>query len=182
MNEALSTAHRAHDVGALVQRISHIMLHPGSGLLSGDVAAIRRMDPERPDAPFFKLLGLVLDEVLPAESTERSRAETAWAAVVVGLGYLRALHARGRSLGDALALAGFSELRLTRLLRADREMLLDELPMLARFLSARGVPVDWSDAAVLLLSVDRKDRESRRRAIARDYYRSIARRENSAES
>jgi len=70
----------------------------------------------------------------------------------------------------ALATAGFSELRFVRLLQADGEQLLDELPSLARFLAAKEIPADWGAAARLILSAGRSDEESARRRLAREYY------------
>jgi len=160
-------------IDALVHRIAGLLAHGGGVLTSGDVAALRRMDAARAQAPFFKLAGLVLDEYLSRTSLGRERAETRWAAIVVGLAHLGELHRQGIPLGRALVDAHYSELRFSRLLRADGDQLLDELPALARFLSAKGVGADWSGAAWLILSVGHAHEERTRRALARDYYRAL---------
>jgi CRISPR system Cascade subunit CasB len=157
-------------ISELVQRIAALLAHGGGMLTTGDAATLRRMDPRHVDAPFLKLVGLVLDAQLPVDPAAREPLETRWAAIVVGLAHLGVLHRPGVHLGAALADAGFSELRLVRLLRADEERLIDDLPAVARFLSARGVAADWTDAARLLLSAGRSDDETVRRHLARDYY------------
>jgi CRISPR system Cascade subunit CasB len=161
-------------IDALVNRMAGLMAHGGGAVTSGDAATLRRMDPRKPEAAFFKLVGLVLDHHLPGEARAREALETRWAAIVVGLAHLGDLHQPGARLGRALAAARFSEIRFSRLVRADDERLIDELPSLARFLVAKGVPAGWSGAARLLLSAGRSDEESARRALARDYYGALA--------
>jgi CRISPR system Cascade subunit CasB len=150
-------------------------LASSSALTPGDVAALRRMDPRRPPAAFFKLEGLALDAHLPHDASEREDAETRWAVVVQGLAHLGSLHAPRERLGVSLAEAGFSELRFARLLQANPDQLVDELPLLARFLAAKGVTTDWAAAARLILSAGRRDQEATRRRLARDYYGVLAR-------
>jgi CRISPR system Cascade subunit CasB len=151
----------------------------GRGMVtSGDLAALRRMDPRHPDAPFFKIEGVVLDAHLPGNAEARADLETRWAAVICGLAHLGTLHERGARLGDVLANAQYSEIRFARLVRADADRLVDELPTLARFLAAKGTPVDWTGAAQLILSADGANEEPVRRHLARDYYGSLARKES----
>lgn len=162
----------------LVNRLA-FQLGPSGMLTAGDASELRRASPRRPPAGFFKLEGLLLDDVLPGDASPRAEAETRWAAIVAGLAQLGSLHRPGRRLGDALFDADFSELRFSRLMRSDAERLIDDLPMLARFLAAKGVPVDWAGAAHLLLSSGSGIEESVRRHVARDYYRSALRGSNS---
>ena len=68
----------------------------------------------------------------------RAEMETRWAAIIVGLAHLGALHQSERRLGVALADAGFSELRFARLLRADADRLVDELPTARAFSCGQG--------------------------------------------
>jgi CRISPR system Cascade subunit CasB len=145
------------------------------GLTPGDLAALRRMDARHPPAAFFKLEGLVLDAHLPGDADKREDSETRWAVIVQGLAHLGTLHAPRERLGGALAEAGFSELRFARLLQANADQLIDELPLLARFLAAKGVAADWAGAARLILSAGRPDQETARRHLARDYYGAVAR-------
>lgn len=162
-------------VWSIVASISGLMRHPGM-LTTGDLASLRRMDPFAPAAAFFKIEGAILDEVL-ASGPLREEQENRWAGVVVGLALLGDLDAPGHRLGTGLAQAGYSEMRFARLLRADGDALVSELPTLARFVVAKGQPVDWSGAAYLILSAGRSDEESVRRSLARDYFREAARKD-----
>jgi len=157
-----------------ISRIAEL-LRSGGVITAGDVAALRRMDPRHPAAGFFKIEGVVLDARLPGDAAARADLETCWAAIVAGLAHLGSLHQPGQRLGTVLADAQYSELRFARLVRADADRLVDELPALARFLAAKGTAVDWTGAAQLILSADRPNEEPVRRHIARDYYSSLAR-------
>ena len=75
--------------------VAAIALERGA-LTSSDIAGLRRMDPERLDAPgFWKLAGIYLDDRLPGDAEARRRFETAWGAIVVGLAHLGNLHVPG---------------------------------------------------------------------------------------
>jgi CRISPR system Cascade subunit CasB len=154
------------------------LIRSSPALTQGDLAALRRMDPRRPPAAFFKIEGLALEPHLPGEAARRIDSETRWAVIVLGLAHLGDLHVADHRLGHALVEAGFSELRFARLLQADCEQLVDELPLLARFLTAKGIPADWSAAARLMLSAGRSDEDDTRRHLARDYYGALARAQN----
>ncbi len=167
------------DTSALVARIAALLQQ---GVLSaGDCASLRRMDPRQPSAAFFKVTGLVLNDHLPPSAPDLHDAETRWASIVRGLSLLGGLHGserdvRSRSLGTVLAATKYSEHRFARLVQADVEWLLDDLPALAAYLAARNVEVDWSGAARLVLSAGRGAEEERvRRRLARDYYGLLAR-------
>jgi CRISPR system Cascade subunit CasB len=89
------------------------------------------------------------------------------------MAHLTGLHAAGRSLGTALADAGFSELRFVRLLRATDDTLLRLAIEAARFLAAKAQPSNQVDLALLVLSdgwTDASARERVRRQLARGYY------------
>jgi CRISPR system Cascade subunit CasB len=161
-------------LSATVSAIAALLRSDGA-LGRGDVAALRRMNPLYPESAFFKVEGLLLDELLPGEAAARVELETRWAAIVVGLAHLGPLHDPTRRLGFALVEADYSEIRFARLIRADADHLVDELPMLARFLSAKGVSVDWSAAGQLILSAGGRSEEAVRRHLARDYYGALAR-------
>ena len=161
-------------------RVSGIasLIKNGGVISAGDLAGLRRMDPRSPHPAFFKIEALLLEPELPGEADSLAELETRWAAVVAGLARLGGLHQSGRRLGQALANADYSELRFIRLIRASADQLADELPALARFCVAKGIPVDWSGAAFLVLSAGRPSEEPVRRHISRDYYGALARRQN----
>ena len=170
-------ANAAIGLGSLISGIA-TLLRGGGVMTAGDVAALRRMDPRHPATAFFKIEGVLLDAHLPGEAAPRTDLETRWAAIIAGLAHLGSLHRPGQRLGNVLADAQYSELRFARLVRADKHRLLDDLPALARFLAAKQMPVDWTGAAQLILSVEGKSDEAIRRHIARDYYGALARSES----
>lgn len=140
-------------------------------LAGGDRASLRRHRPGSPLPPAYWRLAVGTLE--PAEAIDSGRlsndTDHDWAAILCGLAHLAELHARGRSLGRALAEAGYSERRLDSLLRADESRLRELLPTLARHLDAAGVQVDWTDAARLLFTRGSAATGLRDR-LARDYY------------
>ena len=164
-------------IGSLVNTVAGL-LRSSPVLSQGDLAALRRMDPRRPLAPFFKIVGLALDPHMPGDAARRADVETRWATIVLGLAHMKDLYQPEVRLGRALVEAGLSEFRFARLLQADADQLADELPLLARFLAAKGVPGDWAAAARLILSAGRADEEDTRRQLARDYYGALARAQN----
>ncbi len=162
------------NLGSLISATA-AALRGGGVVTAGDVAALRRMDPRRPPGAFFKIEGALLDGQLPGDAERRANLETRWAAIIAGLAHLASLHQTGHRLGNVLAEARYSELRFARLIRANADRLVDELPGLARFLAAKGTSVDWTGAAQLILSADGANDEFVRRNIARDYYGALAR-------
>jgi CRISPR type I-E-associated protein CasB/Cse2 len=170
MSQPISDGKR-FDYRAAIHKLAYIVTGENAHVTKGDVAEFKRMKPEEPSAAFFKLLGLTLDKDLPGEATQRMEAETNWAAVLIGLVHLGKFHMPGVRTGAALARSGYSELRMVRLLKGDRLYLLEEMLRLAKFLANKGVAVDWSQIADLLLG-EGFEREKIRRALARDYYQS----------
>ena len=161
-------------VASLVSTIAEL-LSDSPALSRGDLSALRRMDPRRPEPPFFKIEALVLEEWLPGEAAARADLETRWSAITCGLAHLGVLHRPGLRLGNVLAEADWSDVRFARLVRADADRLADDLPALARFLEAKSIPVDWTGAAQMILSAGTPHEEDVRRHIARDYYGTLAR-------
>jgi CRISPR system Cascade subunit CasB len=173
MTESVERESRNGGLREVIRSIT-TLLKTGALLTTGDVAQLRRMDPRQPAAAFFKLAGVVLDD-LPGDARSLEERETRWAAIICGLANLGDLHRPDDRLGDVLAEAGYSDFRFVRLVRADSDHLVDELPSLSRYLAAKGVSVDWTDAARLMLSAGGPNEEAVRRAIARDFYRVLAR-------
>jgi CRISPR system Cascade subunit CasB len=163
-------------VASIVSQVA-LLIGARGVITTGDAAALRRMDPRHPAAAFFKIEGVLLDAHLPGDAARRLELETRWAAIVAGLAHLGSLHQPGRRLGHVLADSQYSDLRFARLVRADADRLADELPALARFLATKGIPVDWSGAAQLMLSADGPNEETVRRHLARDYYGALARKQ-----
>lgn len=159
------------NLDAVVARLAAVVLRR---LPPGDLAALRRLDPTDPSAPALWRALLLADVKLPGDGAARDRLERRWAVILTALASLGDLHRPGAALGRALASAGFSELRLIRLLRAAGPALENEIATACRFLSAKAEPANTADLAKLLFS-DTHDawRESERRRIAREYYAKV---------
>ncbi len=157
-------------LASIVGRLAHAVTRE---LSPGDVAALRRHRVGRPLAPaFFRVSALILDPAgaLPSGERFREAAEERWAVIVAAIAELEGLHAPRRRLGEVLANADFSELRLLRLLRSHDEALADAIATTTHFLASRAADADLTDIAHLVLSDGRSDEERVRRRIARAYY------------
>ena len=146
----------------------------------GDLAELRRMDPDTPDAAAFWRL-MAQQDLLGSPAIERK-----WALVLHGLALMtrtaegdavsRSAHDRNTPIGEALfygddrsRTTGFySHTRLNRLLVARGPMLRTLLARLFRMLGAKGCAFDWYRMARLILNEERAD--DVRREIARRYY------------
>ena len=159
-------------LGQLVGRLVHVLEH---ALSPGDLAALRRLDLDDPTEPAFWQVMVAWVEpswVVPNQAARRDYAERDWACVLNALVLMVGLHQPGRALGSALAAAGFSELRLSRLLRASDAGLRTEVRLAARYLGSKAEPCNHVELATLVLS--RQDPDDRvRRQIARNYYRTL---------
>ncbi|MEM7586355.1 MAG: type I-E CRISPR-associated protein Cse2/CasB [Acidobacteriota bacterium] len=145
-------------------------------LSPGDVASLRRLDIESPDAPaFWKIL---VSEVEPHGQRPGVDGERRWALILTCIAELHMLDAKQRTLGEALAAANVSEMRLARLLRADLPNLLHTLRPVCRQIASSGERVDLADLARLIISARGNDgtfpaeetAQRLRRRIARDFY------------
>ena len=97
-----------------------------------------------------------------------------WATLLAGMAIMAPdAHRAGHGLGRALAVAGYQEARLERLLEAKGQTLQILLLRAARFLATKQTPCDWTDAARLLLTRDHDKREHIRLRIARDYFSNL---------
>ena len=150
----------------------------------GDLADLRRMNPDAPDAAAFWRL-MATQELLGSPSVESK-----WALVLHGITLMtrtagndaasRSAHDRNTPVGRALfygddpnrSTGFYSESRLNRLLTARGPMLRTLLARLFRMLASAGQPFNWYQMTQLILNDDfDEDRaDAARRNIARDYY------------
>ena len=159
-------------------RIANHMASEGFG--RGDLAALRRMDPESPNAAAFWRLTARYD-VLRGEESERR-----WGLILHGIALMtktggdtigRSAHVRGLPVGRALFTGGdvnrttafYSESRFNRLLTARGPMLKALLARMFRMMAAADQGFDWYHMSQFILS-DGERAERIRRSIARDYY------------
>jgi CRISPR type I-E-associated protein CasB/Cse2 len=162
-----------HAVRKAVGSAAYAMVH---GQVSpGDVAALRRLEANDPSTPaFWKVISSIIAPhlELPNGGPALDRAERQWAVILNATAHLGGLHNPARPLGAALAAAGLSELRLSRLLRASGDSLPTVVRTTARYLAAKGEPADLGDLAELVTSDGFSSSEQVRRRIARSYYQS----------
>ena len=146
-----------------------------SAFSRGDLAELRRMNPEEPDSTaFYQLMG--------ARGLLRNEAlETKWAMIIHGIALMTpAAHHSGTPVGEALFEGGtpgrtsafYSTLRLNRLLKSEGSVLVTLTKQLFLMMKATGQPFDWREMATFILSegIDHETAEESRRSIARSYY------------
>ncbi|MGB5948198.1 MAG: type I-E CRISPR-associated protein Cse2/CasB [Parvibaculum sp.] len=161
----------ATTIGRLTARLSGERNDPG------ELAALRRLVTGEKNAVFWR----VLTNEVPDEFASGRIEEDLWAALLASFALLAPLgNGRGETIGGALATTGYSEPRLLRLLRADRERIADEVTAAARWLSAHGRSCDWLELARFVFSriqsTEGSDHRTARK-IARDYFTAISRKE-----
>lgn len=168
--------------GEIAVGFTHQMAH--EGFSRGELAALRRMDPDRADAAVFWRL-LAREGLL----NHGGDAECKWGLILHGIALMTPTGARGSSVrtahdgympvgralflgGDSQRTAGFySETRLNRLLTARGPMQRTLLARMFRMLASAGVSIDWREMAQFILNDgDEEIAEEGRRRIARHYY------------
>jgi CRISPR type I-E-associated protein CasB/Cse2 len=156
------------DLPATITRIAMAIAHE---LPPGNLAALRRLDPDNPSSPaFYRVLAAHVEPTypLPAGGAVRDEAERRWAVILSGMVQLE--HQARRGLGRAAAEAGLSEMRFSRLLRDGGRTLAATVRAVVHFLAVKNESVDWVDFAKLVLSEGNSWGEGVRRSLARDYY------------
>ncbi len=156
----------------------------------GDLAALRRMNPDAPDAAVFYRL-LAQQDLLGSEIVERK-----WALILHGIALMtrttgddmesRSAHKGKASVGSILYLGGdterptafYSEIRFNRLLTARGDMLFTLLARLFRMLASQdGCAFNWREMAQFILNAGYNEdaAERSRRQLARAYYQTARR-------
>lgn len=157
----------ASTIGSIAHSIEQV-------LPNGEVAQLRRLRPDEAASPaFWKVVVAHLepDGQLPeGEGPLREDLERRWAVILRGMAEMKGLHRPRRRLGTALAEAGVAEPRVLRLLRSADEVLHETLRTTVHQLATKAEPIDWTDAAFLVLTDGRSREESVRRSIARAFY------------
>ena len=155
----------------------------------GDLAELRRMNPDSPGAPVF--WRLLASRDLLGYSNSIPIIEDKWALILHGIALMTrnrtgepgvgSAHAGNMPVGRALYLGGestrstafFSELRFNRLLAARGPMLHTLLARMFRTVAAADQPFNWREMARFIRSIDYREdlAERARRGFARAYYR-----------
>lgn len=140
------------------------------GFARGDLAILRRLDPDNASAPAFWRL---LTQTVPPERRRSPDDERRWALILHAMALMVPHHHDASTrVGRALFTAGYSEQRLGRLLDARGAQFRALVPRLCRQLAHKAQPLDWRELGKLILASERhKDEaETIRLAIARAYY------------
>lgn len=142
---------------------------------TGDLAALRRLNPDRPRAgAFFRLMALAPGDPLERPGDRFGR----WGLVVWMLAQTPGARS-GRPLGAALADADFSEVRMNRLLAARGDGFRAQVRRLVRFVAHKSSGAPYRELGELILceGVHETRAERLRLSIARDYWRHAQNRE-----
>ena len=169
----------------------------GENFQRGDLAQLRRMDPDAPDAAAY--WRLMADRDLLGNPAWEAK----WALILHGIALMtrttgreatnRTAHDRQIPVGRALFLGSdpgrresgyYSESRLNRLLTARGPILRTLLARMFRMMAAANQPFNWSEMARFILceGYDEERAEQARRRIASEYYQAERRSAHSAES
>jgi CRISPR type I-E-associated protein CasB/Cse2 len=134
---------------------------------TGELAALRRLDPDHPqDGAFFRLLAASVPEPLA-----RGELLTRWGLIVWAMAQMPD-ELSVRSLGQALAPV-MSEARVNRLLASRGAAFRAQVRCAVRILTTGGVGLPYRELGQLIFTEGRREplAEEMRLAIARDYWR-----------
>jgi hypothetical protein len=151
-------------------------------LTTGEAAALRRLDPARPDRrhilPLMRLLVEAGIEDLPPADGRHDRL----ALIANAIALARGAHDPRRPAGEALHALGLSEQRLMALLAADFATLTDLLPRIARRAAAAREAMDWQPLVLLawFAEHDEARADEQRRRIASRWLRAAAQQQPNA--
>jgi hypothetical protein len=156
---------------SLASLIGRIVAELKNNSSTGDIAELRRLDPDHPGAPpFWRIVVIMLDSSLPSHGNSRTEAIRRWSVILRTLAQMAGLHDSRQPLGTGAAEAGVSETRMLKLLRASGGILFDSIRMIAHQLASKGVAVNLADFARLVLSDGRADESEARDRVAYDFY------------
>lgn len=169
MNEITSPATTPTDVEIAQDLANRIRTLNSTGSLS---ALRRSLHDARPTADFYRLLSgsKLRGWRWAADEGRREEQEQRWRLIVSAYASLMPFLHRQGSLGTALRLADYSELRFERLLRASDEELQALLRSAVHQLVSKGQGCGPEDIARLVLHGDGAASRRVRSSIARDFY------------
>jgi hypothetical protein len=115
------------------------------------------------------------DNALPDDPKARELAEVKWALLVSLMAFAPDSTTMEGSLGTELAYVDYSGSRLAKFIRTDPDSreFTRELRDIVTRLKGKGRRINWGDLATILLSTDPAEVASKRREVARDYYKHL---------
>ncbi len=145
----------------------------GGSMSAGELAALRRLDPDAPWSTHFYRRIVWLEAtcgvLLAADSARRDEDERRWAVIFNGMAITAGLHRDGIPAGAALGRC-ISEARFVRLAQARGASLRGIVRTTARQLASAGEPLDWTALARLVLSEGQDHEDDVRRDLARAFF------------
>ncbi|NBC26643.1 MAG: type I-E CRISPR-associated protein Cse2/CasB [Bacteroidetes bacterium] len=165
------------NIGKAVGKIASLMKEKGA-LSTGDLAELRRISPDQPFTPALWRILLMFDLNESPGWISQEQWERRWATLLMVMAHNIGLHNYRVSFGQALANAGWSELRFVQLMKSNGETLEKHLRRVAQFLAGKNQEADWSDAARLLFTQSGESGEKIRLSISRNYYSALYAQEN----
>ena len=157
------------DYGKIVGKVASMIQQEGA-LSTGELADLRRISPDQPFTPALWRILMMLDLDKSPSWIRQEHWERRWATLFMGMAHCAGLHEYKISLGEALAEAGWSELRFVQLMRAKDETLETHLRRVAQFLASKNQEANWTDVARLLFYQSGDAGEKARLSFSRDYY------------
>lgn len=154
-----------HQIGSFLSR------DPREGGVSrADLAELRDLHTTRGHPP---ALWKILLDFVPGAGQLDLPTHRRWTELIHNMAVTTGLHDPGTSLGWALAEAGWSELRFVRLMRARGGALSAHIRQVGKFLSAKGQPANWADAARLIFVQQGEPAATARLDVARRFYQRL---------
>lgn len=158
-------------ISTIIQRIANEFASPD--FPRGDLAELRRMNPDNPATPAF--WRIMAQHNLPDTAWGVSR----WALILHGIALMTPTANAKIPVGRALFLGGslqrdsgfYSEVRLERLLKSQGAIFRNLINRLFKMLASAKQPLDWEEMAALIID----DSDAARYKIASDYYRAAPR-------
>ncbi len=180
MAEATVETEKTSKRTTLKHAVDYIAVCMSKSMSNGDLAELRRVNHQSPySAALWRLMMALEDkheEVYrqTEQETDEQEAVTRWGVLLMGMAHNVGLHG-GVPLGQALAQAGWSELRFERLMRARDVSLLALIGPMSKFLASKAQPANWDQVAGLLFYQEGERARQERHKIARAYFGALYR-------
>ncbi|WP_022835513.1 type I-E CRISPR-associated protein Cse2/CasB [Salisaeta longa] len=149
-----------------------LLANPGF-LSTGEIAMLRRVNPEAPVTPALWRLLEQTDQLDAPGWASQDDWERRWGLLALCMAYVPGLHDYNVPLGQALATAGWSEMRFVRLMEAGADALPPLMRRMAQYLASKEQSANWDDARRLIFSLGAPHANDVRLTIARSYYRAL---------
>lgn len=156
----------------------HGLISTEGVLSNGELAQLRRITPDQPYTPALWRILLLTESNKTQAGLTQDIWERRWATLLMAMANNIGLHSYDVALGEALANAGWSELRFVKLMKSKDEMLEMQMRQVARYLAGKNQVANWADAAKLLFYQNGVTADKVRLDISRNFYSTLYKIEN----